>query len=36
MKDNRNFDDITLKPGEDLGEEALGEFADGKGDDDHE
>lgn len=36
MKDNRNFDDITLKPGEELGEEALGEFTNGKGDDDHE
>ena len=36
MKNNRNFDDITLKPGEELGEEALGEFTNGKGDDNHE
>lgn len=36
MKDTKNFDDITLKPGEELSEEALSEFSDGKGDDDHE
>lgn len=35
MKSN-DFDDINLKPGEELGEEARGEFANGKGDDDHE
>ncbi|GFH95791.1 hypothetical protein IMSAGC003_02342 [Lachnospiraceae bacterium] len=35
MKSN-DFDDINLKPGEALSEEARGEFANGKGDDDHE
>lgn len=35
MKSN-DFDDINLKPGEELGEEARGEFANGKGDDGHE
>lgn len=36
MQENKNTDSITLKPGEELTEDALDELSNGKGDDDHE
>ena len=36
MTTTKDIDGITLKPGEELTEEALDELSNGKGDDDHE
>ena len=36
MKNNKDFDDTALKPGDELAEETLDELSNGKGDDSHE